>query len=102
MDIEFDTLVQFRCSAITDPDERVNLFTTWLKDGQKIDLSDPNIEQRPEGTLIIKKASSKDTANYTCVVSNGLDSDNSTASLVVKGQHSQDLFIHNPKLKLHF
>ncbi|GFR87913.1 neural cell adhesion molecule L1 [Elysia marginata] len=54
----------------------------WLKDGVPVRASSRVIIR--EGELTIKDTSSKDTANYTCVADNGLDSDSASAMLRVK------------------
>lgn len=81
--IKFGKTTPFRCHANTDPAEQQNLDYKWLKDGEPVDFkSSPRIKQRGSD-IIIENSTSEDTGNYTCVASNGLDSDSASAELSV-------------------
>ncbi|XP_053377458.1 neuroglian-like isoform X2 [Mercenaria mercenaria] len=81
--IKFGTTTPFRCNAITDPAEQQNLKYTWLKDGEPIDFkNNPRVKKTGTG-IIVEGTTSEDTGNYTCVASNGLDSDSASAELNV-------------------
>ncbi|XP_067683100.1 neuroglian-like isoform X2 [Haliotis asinina] len=71
----------FTCGAITDPLETLEYI--WLRDGVRIEEDDPRVSIN-DGTLTIIDINSKDTANYTCMASNGLDNATATAKLQVK------------------
>ncbi|XP_046363431.1 neuroglian-like isoform X4 [Haliotis rufescens] len=71
----------FTCGAITDPLE--TLEYSWLRNGVRIEEDDPRFSIM-DGTLTIIDINSKDTANYTCMASNGLDNATASAKLQVK------------------
>ncbi|XP_052824013.1 neuroglian [Octopus bimaculoides] len=75
----------FTCYAITDSYEIDNLKISWYKDGVPVDVNDPNIKHEESNNLIISNLSNKDSGNYTCVASNGLDNATKGAELKVKG-----------------
>ncbi|GAB1602400.1 neuroglian-like isoform X2, partial [Argonauta hians] len=75
----------FTCNAITDSYELDNLRISWYKDGVLVDVKDPNIKHEDSNNLIISNLSNKDSGNYTCVASNGLDNATKSAELKVKG-----------------
>ncbi len=82
-----DTEAKFTCTATTDPEEVNNLRIEWNKDGERIDY---NVAQRMfknemDNSLTISGTISLDTGKYTCVATNGLDEDESSAQLVVQG-----------------
>ena len=61
---------------------------TWHKDGVPMKYH-PSIETFGEGEVILIKSISMETGgNYTCVVSNGYHSANSTAQITVVGKSS--------------
>ncbi|RUS76729.1 hypothetical protein EGW08_015509, partial [Elysia chlorotica] len=82
--VTFTSDATFTCGAKTDPLESENLGYKWLKDGQPLLPSSRIVIE--EGKLTIKDTSSKDSANYTCVADNGLDSDSASAMLRVKAK----------------
>ena len=55
----------------------------WLKDSKPLRPSSHVIIEK--GKLTIKDTTSKDSANYTCVADNGLDSDSASGVLRVRG-----------------
>ncbi|KAL3319029.1 hypothetical protein Ciccas_002299 [Cichlidogyrus casuarinus] len=80
-------LIKFVCTAETDPNELENLQVTWYKDDNLI-----NLEQVPrvgkiwfDYSFAIGGVQPRDTGQYICNVSNGLDFDWATASLLVQG-----------------
>jgi neuronal cell adhesion protein len=78
---------KFTCTATTDPDEISNLKVEWLKDGQLLDYA---VVQRVfkndlDNSLTISGTIPLDTGAYTCMASNGLDSDSWDAQLLVQG-----------------
>ncbi|XP_029636041.1 neuroglian isoform X2 [Octopus sinensis] len=75
----------FTCYAITDSYEIDNLKISWYKDSVPVDVNDPNIKHEESNNLIISNLSNKDSGNYTCVASNGLDNATKGAELKVKG-----------------
>lgn len=75
----------FTCHATTDSFEFKYLEINWYKDGELINLNNPNIKKEPNNNLMISNLSNKDSGNYTCVASNGLDNDTKSAELKVKG-----------------
>lgn len=70
-----------------EPEARV---TKWLKDGVPIDTgSDANFIQSAAGHLLINQARMADTANYTCVASNGpLERLSPVATVTVYGKET--------------
>ena len=82
------TDVVFKCNATTDYLEKDYLKYQWQKNGKVIDFEregrlSMNVN---EHTLIISQAQVSDSARYTCVADNGLDSDSITAELKVRGK----------------
>lgn len=75
----------FTCHATTDSFEFKNLEINWYKDDVLIDLDNPNIKKELNNNFIISNLSNKDSGNYTCVASNGLDNDTKSYELKVKG-----------------
>ena len=49
-------------------------------------MKDPRISKTDGKGLLITDVKSEDTGNYTCVASNGLDSDSKTAEVKVVGK----------------
>ncbi|XP_021368122.1 neuroglian-like isoform X1 [Mizuhopecten yessoensis] len=94
--VTYPSPVIFKCQAFTDSAESDNLKISWLKDGVPFDISDPNIEMRPDG-FKIKETSSAYTANYTCWAHNGIDEAKSVAQLKVRAppDPSSNIFILN-------
>lgn len=83
------TEAKFTCTATTDPEEVSNLSIEWKKDGQLIDyaLAQRVFRNDMDNSLTISGTISLDTGKYTCMATNGLDSDESSAQLVVQGIH---------------
>ncbi|XP_076102327.1 neuroglian-like isoform X2 [Mytilus galloprovincialis] len=77
----------FNCLATSDPSEQQFLEKLWFKNGVRINNNDDdgNIQILENGdTLSIVKTSSKDSANYSCVADNKVDSDTGESQLKVK------------------
>ncbi|CAH8462402.1 unnamed protein product [Heterobilharzia americana] len=84
-------VVKFVCTAETDPAEVSNLKITWYKDDNYID---PNLTPRIQQVwfdyaLVLSGAQPRDTGQYRCNASNGLDFDTATAPLLVQGRPEQ-------------
>ncbi|KAK4473717.1 hypothetical protein MN116_003061 [Schistosoma mekongi] len=84
-------VVKFVCTAETDPAEVSNLKITWYKDDNYID---PNLTPRIQQVwfdyaLVLSGAQPRDTGQYRCNASNGLDYDTATAPLLVQGRPEQ-------------
>ena len=82
--------VEFSCQATTDPAEQSKLRIEWKRNGQTIDYEQEGriSKNMADNSLTISQAMVSDTAAYTCVASNGLDSDEFTVQLTVKGESS--------------
>ena len=78
---------KFTCTGTTDPDEVENLKITWKKDNQTIDyiLAQRIFQNAIDNSVTISGTFYLDTGKYTCVVSNGLDSSEASAQLIVQG-----------------
>jgi len=81
---------KFTCTGTTDPDEVENLKITWKKDNQTInyELAQRVFENAIDNSLTISGSIYLDTGKYTCVASNGLDSSEASAQLIVQGRSS--------------
>jgi receptor-type tyrosine-protein phosphatase zeta len=77
--------VIFTCVAKTDPKETIQY--RWKKGGAFIkDLADLQIScENNCAVLRIREARGKHSGNYTCLASNGIDEDQRTIELKVKG-----------------
>jgi len=86
MMIEEGMEAKFTCTGTTDPDEVENLKITWKKDGKPIDYDTAQRVSAIEidNSLTVSGPTYLDTAKYTCVVSNGLDSSEASAMLIVQ------------------
>ena len=84
--IRHGSRLQFTCQATTDHHEVSRLTISWLKDGEPVNLKDPRISKTDGKGLLVTNVSSSDTGNYTCVASNGLDSDSKSAEVKVIGE----------------
>lgn len=80
------TEAKFTCTATTDPEEVQNLRIDWKKDGQIIDyaLAQRIFKNDMDNSLTISGTISLDTGKYTCMASDGLDSDEAEAQLIVQ------------------
>lgn len=81
--IKFGNQLTFTCGATTDPNELDQLVISWLKDGEPVNLNDPRISKKPDSSLFITGLNSSDSGRYTCVASNGLDSDSKSAEVKI-------------------
>lgn len=80
------TDAKFTCSGTTDFEEVANLQVLWLKDGKEITTNDQRMTTNvQDNSLTISGTISRDSGLYTCVVTNGLDSETASAILTVKG-----------------
>ncbi|VDI06743.1 neuronal cell adhesion molecule, partial [Mytilus galloprovincialis] len=80
-----DTDAKFTCSGTTDFEEVANLRVYWLKDGKEITTNDQRMTTNvQDNSLTISGTISRDSGLYTCVVTNGLDTETSSAILTVK------------------
>lgn len=83
-------VVKFVCTAETDPLELANLKITWYKDDNVIN---PDMTPRIQRvwfdySLVLSGAQPRDTGQYRCNASNGLDFAYATASLLVQGGYA--------------
>jgi len=87
MMIPWGTEAKFTCTATTDPDEVENLKITWKKDNQTIsyELAQRIFQNAIDNSVTISGTIYLDTGKYTCVASNGLDSSEASAQLIVQG-----------------
>lgn len=79
---------KFTCTGTTDPDEVENLQITWKKDNQTInyELAQRVFQNAIDNSVTISGSIYLDTGKYTCVASNGLDSSEASAQLIVQGE----------------
>ena len=79
---------KFTCTGTTDPDEVENLKITWKKDNQTInyELAQRVFQNEIDNSVTISGSIYLDTGKYTCVASNGLDSSEASAQLIVQGK----------------
>ncbi|CAH8558035.1 unnamed protein product [Dicrocoelium dendriticum] len=84
-------VVKFVCTAETDPVEAENLKITWYKDNNLI-MPDVTPRIQPvwfDYSLVLSGAQPRDTGQYRCNASNGLDFAVASASLLVQGAPEQ-------------
>ncbi|VEL42967.1 unnamed protein product, partial [Protopolystoma xenopodis] len=86
-----DQVVKFVCTADTDPMELENLKIIWFKDEN---LIDPHRTPRIQAnwfdySLVVGGAQPRDTGQYRCNATNGIDWAAATASLLVQGAFQQ-------------
>ena len=83
-----DTEAKLTCTATTDPEEEVALRIDWRKDNQPIDyeIAQRVFKNQMDNSLTISGLYILDTGKYTCVASNGIDTDERSAQLVVQGE----------------
>ena len=89
---------KFVCKIKTHPLDEKRLKVQWKHNGEFLDLDLTRSEsatgrhvykaERNRHALIIKNTRLKDSGVYTCMASVGLDTDMSTAHLLVKGERS--------------
>ncbi|KAK8765385.1 hypothetical protein V5799_031993 [Amblyomma americanum] len=73
----------FRCNVISDP----SLETTiqWLFNGEPIDFgAHPRLVRLNDNSLVVSRATVRDSGVYTCVANTSVDSDRAQASLIVQ------------------
>ena len=82
------TEAKFTCTGTTDPEEVENLKITWKKDNQTInyEMAQRVFQNAIDNSVTISGSQYLDTGKYTCVVSNGLDSAEASAQLIVQGR----------------
>jgi len=75
------------CTGTTDPEEVQNLVIQWAKDGQIINyaLAQRVYQNAIDNSLTISGTVYLDTAKYTCIATNGLDSSNASSQLIIQG-----------------
>lgn len=87
---------KFTCTGTTDPEEVENLQITWKKDNQTInyELAQRIFQNAIDNSVTISGSIYLDTGKYTCVASNGLDSSEASAQLIVQGQSLNLLLLY--------
>ncbi|KAH3820533.1 hypothetical protein DPMN_122277, partial [Dreissena polymorpha] len=76
---------KFTCSGSTDFDEARNMVITWEKDDKLVATNENRMTQNfQDNSLTISGTIVRDSGVYTCVISNGLDTDRAFAFLTVK------------------
>ena len=85
--VEKGTEAKFTCTATTDPDEIKQMRIDWKKDGQLIDYHRAQrvYKNVVDNSLTISGTVYLDTGTYTCMASNGIDSSQAGAELIVQG-----------------
>ena len=81
------TEAKFTCTASTDPEEVDNLVIQWKKDDSLIDYraAQRMFKNSMDNSLTVSGTNTLDTAKYTCMATNGLDSEEADAQLIVQG-----------------
>lgn len=89
IEVDREDNVKFTCIAMTDPRETVKYV--WKKNGKVIqDISDPHVRcEKDCSVLHVQEADATHSGNYTCVANNGIDQDQRTIELRVKGMGFQ-------------
>ncbi|KAH3827857.1 hypothetical protein DPMN_129800 [Dreissena polymorpha] len=78
---------KFTCSGSTDFDEARNMVVTWEKDDKPVATNENRMTQNfQDNSLTISGTIVRDSGRYTCVISNGLDTDRAFAFLTVKAR----------------
>ncbi|KAM7388604.1 hypothetical protein PAMP_024769 [Pampus punctatissimus] len=80
--------IRLECRVIGNPQPLVR----WFCEGREL-LSSPDIQIWKDGdlhTLVIAEAFEDDTGRYTCVASNSLGADNTSAEVYIEGASSSD------------
>ena len=87
--VYYVTEAKFTCTATTDPEEVDNLRIIWKKDDEEIDyrLAGRVSQIIMDNSLTISGAIYLDTGKYTCTATNGIDTDERSANLIVQGYH---------------
>ncbi|XP_052088783.1 neuroglian-like [Mytilus californianus] len=79
------TEAKFTCSGTTDFEEVANLRVYWLKDGKEITGNDQRMTTNvQDNSLTVSGTISRDSGLYSCVITNGLDKETTSAILTVK------------------
>lgn len=80
--------VILECLARTDPEEMRNLQVNWFKDGNPVDAaaSAGRVIHDSDNSLVISDAQVLDTGSYTCKAFTPLDSEEFSATVIVKGE----------------
>ncbi|XP_050412731.2 neuroglian [Patella vulgata] len=75
----------FTCSGTTDPDEVHNLTILWERNNELITPNDQRmVISDYHNSLTVRPTIVRDSGMYTCIATNGIDSDRKSAILVVK------------------
>ncbi|KAH3848860.1 hypothetical protein DPMN_091243 [Dreissena polymorpha] len=78
---------KFTCSGSTDFNEARNMVVTWEKDDKPVASTENRMKQNFwDNSLTISGTIVRDSGVYTCVISNGLDTDRAHAFLTVKAR----------------
>lgn len=80
--------VTFSCQAVTDLSELTSLKVIWRKEGVSQIISNDNRLRLHNVRL------NQDDGNYTCTATNGLDSDQRSVQLIIKGIE-QNIYIED-------
>lgn len=96
VDVQEGERAKFICKIKTHPLDENRLRVQWKHNGEFLDVGQAGVEtssnqyiykaERNRHALIVKSARLKDTGVYTCIASVGLDTDMSSAHLLVKGK----------------
>lgn len=77
---------KFTCSGTTDFEEVASLRVYWMKDSKDISTANQRMTTNvQDNSLTISGTIARDSGLYTCVVTNDLDRQTSSAILTVKG-----------------
>lgn len=87
MMVHYEKEAKFRCTATTDPEEIENLVINWKKHDTLIDYlrSMRMYRNFVDNSLTISGTIYLDTGKFTCHASNGIDSAEASAHLIVQG-----------------
>ena len=92
--VNSSSTVTFHCDAETDYRMENQLQIEWRKNGVRIDFRSTKRYRynTADHSLTIIDASVEDSADYTCVANNSLDSDSLTSTLLVRGKKKVELW----------